>query len=275
MLGNSITDGGEFSELFGIHNIKPRHILGRDHRCRETPGSGSPPDIRLKYSCLSASTTCRTDTASPRSQSALCAATKKIREQSPDTRLYIQSVMPIDNDYRRYKGLFGRENHQGFQCQGSKRSQRGTEPNTSTSGRRLPAPTANSRKSIPTTVFILTEPATGHGPAPSKNIYPGISRRQTYIRLTTKPIHPEGKMNIIKQPCSPRHLFSCFCPSACTGYGDRRQRARTDSDRASVRVSCGARFLGHASGKNPHGLPKDSGTAWPSETGKVGGPERS
>ena len=34
---------------------------------------------------------------------------KKIREQSPDTRLYIQSVMPIDNDYRRYKGLFGKE----------------------------------------------------------------------------------------------------------------------------------------------------------------------
>ena len=134
MLGNSITDGGEFSELFGIHNIKPRHILGRDHRCRETPGSGSPPDIRLKYSCLSASTTCRTDTASPRSQSAYVPACKKIREQSPDTRLYIQSVMPIDNDYRRYKGLFGKENHQGFQCQGSKRSQRGTEPNTSTSG---------------------------------------------------------------------------------------------------------------------------------------------
>ncbi len=48
MLGNSITDGGEFSELFGIHNIKNRGISSDVITGVEKRLVRSPPDIRLK-----------------------------------------------------------------------------------------------------------------------------------------------------------------------------------------------------------------------------------
>ena len=34
---------------------------------------------------------------------------KEIAEKSPSTRLYIQSVMPVNNDFNRYKNLIGKE----------------------------------------------------------------------------------------------------------------------------------------------------------------------
>ncbi len=34
---------------------------------------------------------------------------ERIRVESPTTRLYVQSVMPVNNDFRRYKNLVGRE----------------------------------------------------------------------------------------------------------------------------------------------------------------------
>jgi lysophospholipase L1-like esterase len=34
---------------------------------------------------------------------------KEIREKTPSTKLYLQSVMPIDNSFDRYKNLIGRE----------------------------------------------------------------------------------------------------------------------------------------------------------------------
>ncbi|MDE6007759.1 MAG: sialate O-acetylesterase, partial [Muribaculaceae bacterium] len=34
---------------------------------------------------------------------------KEIKEQTPSTKLYIQSIMPINNDYGRYKNLQGKE----------------------------------------------------------------------------------------------------------------------------------------------------------------------
>ena len=33
----------------------------------------------------------------------------KIRKMSPDTRVYLQSVMPVNNDFKRYKTLYGKE----------------------------------------------------------------------------------------------------------------------------------------------------------------------
>ena len=109
MLGNSITDGGEFSELFGIHNIKNRGIssdmiTGVEKRLGQVT-AGHPAKIFLLIGINDVSHGHSVATLAER----YARLVKKICEQSPDTRLYIQSVMPIDNDYRRYKGLFGKE----------------------------------------------------------------------------------------------------------------------------------------------------------------------
>ena len=109
MLGNSITDGGEFSELFGIHNIKNRGIssdviTGVEKRLGQVT-AGHPAKIFLLIGINDVSHGHSVATLAER----YARLVKKIREQSPDTRLYIPSVMPIDNDYRRYKGLFGKE----------------------------------------------------------------------------------------------------------------------------------------------------------------------
>ena len=54
------------------------------------------------------------DVADSRNTSASIAAkyeelVRLIRQKSPNTQLYVQSVMPINNDFKRYKSLQGRE----------------------------------------------------------------------------------------------------------------------------------------------------------------------
>lgn len=110
-LGNSITDGGEFQELFGIENVLNRgirsdHIDGVRKRLDQVT-SGHPAKIFLLIGI--------NDVASARNTAATIAAkydrlVKEIREKSPESELYIQSIMPINNDFKRYKSLIGREN---------------------------------------------------------------------------------------------------------------------------------------------------------------------
>lgn len=108
-LGNSITDGGEFAELFDMPNIKNRGIrsdiiTGVEKRLAQVT-SGHPDKIFLLIGINDVSHGHSVDKLSERYERLV----RKIREQSPDTKLYIQSVMPINNDFRRYKGLAGRE----------------------------------------------------------------------------------------------------------------------------------------------------------------------
>lgn len=109
MLGNSLTDGGEFAELFDMPNIKNRGIrsdviTGVEKRLTQVT-SGHPAKIFLLIGINDVSHGLSTDRLAERYERLV----KKIREQSPSTRLYIQSVMPINNDFKRYKGLIGRE----------------------------------------------------------------------------------------------------------------------------------------------------------------------
>lgn len=109
-LGNSITDGGEFQELFGMDNVLNRgirsdRIQGVRKRLDQVT-SGHPKKIFLLIGI--------NDVADSRNTAASIASNyevlvKEIREKSPETQLYIQSVMPINNDFRRYKSLIGRE----------------------------------------------------------------------------------------------------------------------------------------------------------------------
>lgn len=108
-LGNSITDGGEMAELLGMPNIKNRGITSdrisgvrkRLHQVldgkpkklflligiNDVPGKATAAKIAGEYAGL----------------------VKEIKAISPETKVYLQSVMPINNDFGRYKTLFGRE----------------------------------------------------------------------------------------------------------------------------------------------------------------------
>lgn len=108
-LGNSITDGGEFAELFKIKNVKNRGISadvisGVRERLHQVT-SGHPAKIFLLIGI--------NDVSHKKTAAQIAGEyemlVKEIREQSPETELFVQSVMPINNDFQRYKNLFGTE----------------------------------------------------------------------------------------------------------------------------------------------------------------------
>lgn len=108
-LGNSLTDGGEFSELFEMQNVKNRGIssdviTGVEKRVGQVTG-GRPAKIFLLIGINDVSHNLTVDELARRYERLVT----KIREQSPETKLYVQSVMPINNSFKRYKGLFGKE----------------------------------------------------------------------------------------------------------------------------------------------------------------------
>lgn len=109
-LGNSITDGGEFVELLGNPNVRNRGISGD-----VIPGvmerlapvvEGRPTKIFLLIGINDISQNFSADTLAAKYENLV----KEIRTASPDTKLYLQSVMPINMDYKRFfKTLGGKE----------------------------------------------------------------------------------------------------------------------------------------------------------------------
>lgn len=108
-LGNSITDGGEFAELFGNLQIKNRGIssdvMGGVEKRLDQVLRNHPRKLFLLIGINDVSHGHSVDKLAARYERLV----KKIRRTSPQTKLYIQSVMPINNDFRRYKNLIGRE----------------------------------------------------------------------------------------------------------------------------------------------------------------------
>lgn len=109
-LGNSITDGGEWCELFNNEKLKNRGISGDvisgiKERLYQVV-NGKPAKIFLLVGINDVSH----NLTSKRILSEYEELVKEIREKSPETRLYIQSIMPIDNSFNRYKALTGKEN---------------------------------------------------------------------------------------------------------------------------------------------------------------------
>lgn len=109
-LGNSITDGGEFCELFPSCSIKNRGISGDvisgvDERL-EAITSGHPAKIFLLIGINDISHNLTVDDMAIQYE----ALVKKILSQSPSTTLYLQSIMPIDNSFQRFRSLDGHEN---------------------------------------------------------------------------------------------------------------------------------------------------------------------
>lgn len=108
-LGNSITDGGEFNELFNLENIKNRGIrsdviTGVEKRLDQVT-DGHPKKIFLLIGINDVSHNHSVAELAKRYERLV----RKIREKSPDTKLYVQSVMPINNSITKYKSLIGKE----------------------------------------------------------------------------------------------------------------------------------------------------------------------
>ena len=108
-LGNSLTDGGEFAELFDMPNVLNRGISsdvieGVAARTEQVT-KGRPAKIFLLIGINDVSHHLTVDQLASRYRNLVM----KIRRESPRTELYIQSVMPIDNSFGRYKNLKGKE----------------------------------------------------------------------------------------------------------------------------------------------------------------------
>ncbi len=109
-LGNSITDGGEFQELFGMENVLNRgirsdRISGVMKRLDQIT-EGEPKMIFLLIGINDVADSNNTPEKIAAKYDELI---KAIRQKTPSTQLYVQSIMPINNDFKRYKSLFGRE----------------------------------------------------------------------------------------------------------------------------------------------------------------------
>lgn len=108
-VGNSITDGGEFSELFQDYHVKNRGInsdvIDGVYERIDNVLSGKPAKIFLLIGINDISHNLPVSTLVEKYDRLI----KKIVNESPSTKLYIQSVMPINNDFSRYKNLIGKE----------------------------------------------------------------------------------------------------------------------------------------------------------------------
>ncbi len=108
-LGNSLTDGAEWNELLGNPHIKNRGIVGdivQGYIDRLYPIlKGQPKKIFIMGGVNDISHGVRGDSIARATERLITL----IKTHSPRTRIYLQSLLPINNDFGRYKLLAGRE----------------------------------------------------------------------------------------------------------------------------------------------------------------------
>lgn len=109
MLGNSLTHGCEWHELLGMPNVLNRGIIGdviEGIRLRVDPIlNGHPKKIFLLAGVNDVSHNLSADSIA----NAMGELIDYIRTRSPQTRLYVQSMLPINNSFGRYKNLKDKE----------------------------------------------------------------------------------------------------------------------------------------------------------------------
>lgn len=108
-VGNSLTHGCEWHELFNMPNVKNRGINGDiiegiDQRIAPVL-KGKPKKIFLLVGVNDVSHNLTADSIATATGKLI----DRIRRESPETRLYVQSLLPINNSFRRYKNIFGKE----------------------------------------------------------------------------------------------------------------------------------------------------------------------
>ncbi len=111
MLGNSLTDGCEFNELLGNRHIKNRGIVGdiiQGLIDRIGPIIKGQPKKLFIMSGVN-------DISHDVSADSIARAMEKlivmVKQGSPRTKIYLQSLLPFNNDVREWKLLKGRDHY--------------------------------------------------------------------------------------------------------------------------------------------------------------------
>lgn len=109
ILGNSLSDNGRWNEAFDDPNIKNRGIIsdvvqGVSDRI-ELITKGKPKKIFLLIGVNDVSHHLTPDSITTAVENLIV----KIKQQSPTTEIYLQSWLPINNDFKRYKNMIGKE----------------------------------------------------------------------------------------------------------------------------------------------------------------------
>lgn len=103
-LGNSITDGGEWAELFGDPRVKNRGISGDIaegvYNRLGAVVKGKPAKVFIMIGINDVARGTPADTILAR----IARIAGKIREESPQTKLYIQSLLPVNDCYGMFQG---------------------------------------------------------------------------------------------------------------------------------------------------------------------------
>ncbi|MBQ7941419.1 MAG: hypothetical protein IJ328_03300 [Muribaculaceae bacterium] len=107
--GNSLTNGGRWHEMFNNPNIKNRGIVGDIvqglYDRADMILKGQPKKIFLLIGTNDISHHVGADSIAK----ALDKLITLIKKDCPNTQLYMQSLLPFNNDFKRYKNLFGEE----------------------------------------------------------------------------------------------------------------------------------------------------------------------
>ena len=109
MLGNSLTDGCEFNELMGNRHIKNRGIVGdivQGLIDRIDPIIKGQP---RKLFIMSGVNDISHDVSADSIARAMEKLIVMVKQGSPRTRIYLQSLLPFNNDVREWRLLKGRE----------------------------------------------------------------------------------------------------------------------------------------------------------------------
>ena len=109
MLGNSLTDGCEFNELLGNRHIKNRGIVGdivQGLIDRIGPIIKGQP---RKLFIMSGVNDISHDVSADSIARAMEKLIVMVKQGSPRTKIYLQSLLPFNNDVREWKLLKGRD----------------------------------------------------------------------------------------------------------------------------------------------------------------------
>jgi len=109
ILGNSLSDNGRWNEAFDDANIKNRGIIsdvvqGISDRL-ELVTKGNPKKIFLLIGVNDVSHHLTPDSITTAVEKLIV----KTKQQTPTTEIYLQSWLPINNDFKRYKNMIGKE----------------------------------------------------------------------------------------------------------------------------------------------------------------------
>ena len=108
-LGDSQTDGCEWAEILGMDNVKNRGISsdviqGLSDRL-ESILKGKPQKLFILCGVNDISHDISADSIA----TAMRKLILKVKKGTPTTKIYLQSLLPIDNSFRRYKAMIGKE----------------------------------------------------------------------------------------------------------------------------------------------------------------------